>query len=150
MLYILIVVGMPTYKWQVLFAQIIRYVIVGVLNNLCGYILYLLLTWVGLDPKMVVSMLYPIGALTAYWGHARFSFNTYGLKPNAIRRFIVAHILGFLVNLMMLVIMVDFYGYSHALIQMLAIVTVAGVLFILFRYYVFVGESQILNDDNGG
>ncbi len=34
--------------------QVVRYGVVGVLNNLLGYLIYLLVTWLWLDPKIAL------------------------------------------------------------------------------------------------
>lgn len=133
---------MPSHDCRVLLKQVVRYGVVGVLNNLWGYLLYLLVTWLWLDPKMAVSILYPVGALTAYFAHSKFSFSYRGGKSKALFRFVVAHVVGYIANVSMLFLLVDICGYPHPLIQALAIVTVAGVLFILFRYYVFSGTTK--------
>lgn len=128
---------MPNHDYRLILKQVVRYGIVGVLNNLWGYLIYLVVTWLWIDPKVAVSILYPVGAFTAYLGHAKYSFEYSGSRSEALRRFVLAHIFGYFVNLSMLYFLVDIFGYPHALIQALAIVTVAGVLFIMFRYYVF-------------
>lgn len=133
---------MPSHEYRLLLKQVVRYGVVGVLNNLWGYLLYLLVTWLWLDPKTAVSILYPVGALTAYFAHAKYSFSYRGGKSKALFRFVIAHVVGYLVNLSMLYLLVDVCGYPHPLVQAFAIVTVAGVLFILFRYYVFSGTTK--------
>lgn len=128
--------------------QLVRYGAVGVLNNLWGYLLYLLVTWLWLNPKTAVSILYPVGALTAYYAHAKYSFSYHGGRTRALFRFVVAHVVGYLVNISMLFILVDTFGFPHQLVQALAIFTVAGVLFILLRYYVFneTSKAPLAND----
>ena len=133
--------GMPSHDYRTLLKQVVRYGVVGVLNNLWGYLLYLLVTWLWLDPKTAVSILYPVGAFTAYFAHAKYSFSYRGERTKALFRFVVAHAVGYLVNISMLYFLVDTLGYPHPLVQAFAIVTVAGLLFILFRYYVFGGTT---------
>ncbi len=123
-------------KFPVLY-QIIRYGIVGVLNNLLGYLIYLLITFFWLDPKVAVSILYPIGATTAYFGHAKYSFSYQGNHTNAVLRYAFAHFVGYSVNVFMLFILSDKLKFSHQAVQALAIVVVAGILFLMFRYFVF-------------
>lgn len=120
-----------------LLTQVVRYGMVGVLNNLLGYLLYLLVTWRWLDPKLAVSILYPVGALTAYFAHAKYSFSYHGGTSKALFRFVLAHFVGYTTNVLMLFLLVDVCGYPHPLVQAFAIVAVAGVLFVLFRCYVF-------------
>ena len=117
--------------------QILRYSIVGVANNLLGYLIYLFLTWLWLDPKVAVSLFYPIGAATAYFGHIKYSFSFNGSHIGGVLRYIVAHVIGYLVNILLLYIFVDKLLFPHQLVQAIAIVIVAGILFLLFRFFVF-------------
>lgn len=117
--------------------QIIRYGVVGVANNLLGYLIYLLITWAWLDPKIAVTLMYPIGALIAYFGHAKFSFTYRGRTSHGIVRYVLAHVIGCGVNVGMLFLFSDMLGYPHQLVQAVAIFVVAGILYLLFRYFVF-------------
>ncbi|MBM3273358.1 GtrA family protein [Candidatus Kaiserbacteria bacterium] len=117
--------------------QVFRYGVVGVLNNLLGYLIYLVVTWLWLDPKMAVTLMYPIGAATAYFGHARYSFAYSGRTSHGIARYTIAHLIGFGANISMLYLFSDQLGYPHQLVQAVAIVAVAGILYLLFRYFVF-------------
>lgn len=123
-------------------AQVARYGVVGVLNNLLGYLIYLLVTWFWLDPKVAVTLLYPVGALTAYFGHAKYSFAYSGSTSNGVSRYVIAHLIGYSVNVLMLYVLSDRLLLPHQIIQAVAIVVVAGILFLLFRYFVFPQRSS--------
>jgi len=124
--------------------QVVRYGVVGVLNNLLGYLIYLFVTWLWLEPIVAVSLMYPIGAVTAYFGHAKYTFGYLGRTSQGIFRYIIAHLTGFGVNVALLFVLSDLLGYPHQLVQAVAIVTVAGILYLLFRYFVFAHPSQSL------
>lgn len=117
--------------------QLARYGVVGVLNNLLGYLIYLLVTWFWLDPKIAVTLMYPIGAVTAYFGHAKYSFAYSGRTSHSIVRYAIAHLIGYGANIGMLYLFSDRLGYPHQLVQAVAIAAVAGILYLLFRYFVF-------------
>ena len=117
--------------------QIIRYAIVGVLNNLLGYFIYLLVTYFWLDPKVAITLLYPVGATTAYFGHSKYSFSHKGTKRHALWRYIVAHLISYGVNYLMLYILWEKFNFPHQAVQAGAIFVCAGVLFLLFKYFVF-------------
>jgi len=118
-------------------AELRKYGVVGIINNLLGYLIYLLLTWFWLDPKLVVTLMYPIGAVTAYFGHAKYSFPYNGSHMRGIARYIIVHLMGYATNVGMLYLFWNRLGYSHQLVQAGAIVVVAFMLFFLFRYFVF-------------
>lgn len=52
-------------------------------------------------------------------------------------RYLIAHFLGYSINLAILVIFAERLGYNHALVQAVAIVTVAIYLFITLKLFVF-------------
>lgn len=129
--------GLRTHlSWAVL-RQLLRYAIVGLLTNAAGYLVYLALTWLWLDPKIAVSLLYPMGVLMGYFGHARYSFAYEGATGRGLTRYLAAHAIGYTLNVALLYVLSDRLGYPHQAVQALAIFLVAGVLFILFRFFVF-------------
>lgn len=118
-------------------AELKKYGVVGILNTLLGYLIYLFLTWFWLDPKIVVMLMYPIGAVTAYFGHARYSFSYNGNHLHSVLRYIIAHLIGCAINVGMLYLFWNRLGFSHQLVQAVAIVVGAVILFFLFRIFVF-------------
>jgi len=128
---------MTLFRGKSMLGQMARYGVVGVLNNLRGYLIYLLITWLWLDPKLAVALMYPVGAALGYFWHAKYAFSYTGSTYSGAARYAGAHLIGYGVNLGMLYLFVDRLGYPHQLVQVAAILTVAGVLFILFRYIVF-------------
>ncbi len=129
--------GMQKRDYRAVLKQVVRYGIVGILNNIWGYCIYLLVTWLGIEPKAAVTLLYPISALVAYYGHARFSFIFVGNRVVSLIKYSFAHLIGYLVNILMLKVFVDIFGFPHQFIQVVSIFVVAGVLFVLMRYFVF-------------
>ncbi|ASC64849.1 hypothetical protein B9P52_11270 [Achromobacter denitrificans] len=127
---------MATLKNNILFSQLFRYGLVGLLNNLRGYLIYLLITWLGVSPEVAVTFMYPIGATMAYFGHAKYTF----AKRHSVRgvtRYVIAHVIGYCVNVGLLYFLSTRLGFPHQLVQIAAVFIVAGVLFVLFKYYVF-------------
>lgn len=114
-----------------------RYGIVGLLSNMAGYLIYLLITWLGVDPKITVTLFYPIAATIAYYGHARYSFTYQGGHLSGSVRYVITHICGYLLNVSSLYLFVDILGYPHQLVQFVNIFAVAGFLFLAFKVFVF-------------
>ncbi len=117
--------------------QLFRYGVVGVLNNLLGYGIYLLVTFFWLEPMVAISLLYPVGAITAYFGHSKYAFSYQGRHTHALVRYIIAHLIGYGVNFLMLYLLWEKLKFPHQAVQVAAIIVVAGVLFLLLRYFVF-------------
>jgi putative flippase GtrA len=118
-------------------ATVTKYGLVGLATNGVGYAAYVLVTWVGLDPKVAITLLYPFAAIISYFGHFKITFLYNGSHLKSIFCYLQAHIVGYSLNFGVLYCFVDLLGYPHLLVQAFAIFAVAGVLFTLFRYHVF-------------
>ena len=117
--------------------QLLRYGVVGLGTNLALYFIYLLITYWGLEPKKAMTVLYIIGALMGFFGHRKWTFTHKGAFLGSGIRYFIAHLLGYLINFIILLTFVDKLGYSHQWVQAGAILVVAGFLFVAFRYFVF-------------
>lgn len=129
--------------WITRLRGLARYGVVGVLNNLLGYLIYILVTLLWLDAKVAVTLMYPIGAVTAYFGHARYSFAYSGRTSFSVARYAIAHMIGYGVNISLLYLLSDLLGYPHQLVQAAAIISVGGILYLLFRHFVFPNYPQL-------
>lgn len=117
--------------------QLIRYGLVGVVSNAAIYCVYLLITYLGVEPKTAMTFVYIIGASIGFIGNRKWTFAHRGNSSSAALRYVLAHLLGYLLNLLILATFVDRLGYAHQLVQAAAIIIVAGFLFIVFKYFVF-------------
>jgi putative flippase GtrA len=117
--------------------QLLRYGLVGVISNLTIYIIYLLITHFGVEPKKAMTLVYILGASLGFIGNQKWTFAHRGNPASAVLRYVLAHFLGYLLNFMILFIFVDRLGYAHQWVQAVAIIIVAGFLFIVFKYFVF-------------
>lgn len=120
-----------------MFSQLCRYGVVGAVSNLLAYFAYLLLTWLGMPPKSAMSIVYLMAATLAFSGHRILTFSHKGKVGAAVGRYVLAHCFGYLLNLLLLAVFVDYLGFRHELVQAIAILVVAGFLFLTFRYAVF-------------
>lgn len=117
--------------------QLLRYAAVGVGSNVAGYLAYLALTWLGTGPKLAMTCLYVLGASVSFVANRAWTFAHRGSIGASALRFAIAHALGYLLNLSILVVFVDHLGFPHQAVQAVAIVVVALFLFALFRAFVF-------------
>lgn len=131
---------------QTVIRQAIRYAVVGIVNNSTGYLIYLLLTYLGTAPKLTMTLLYAVGATIGYAGNRRFTFAHSGNVMASGSRYLVAHFFGYLINLATLIIFVDYLGYRHQWVQAAAIFVVAGFLFFAFKFFVFTGSDSMNAD----
>lgn len=117
--------------------QVFRYGLVGIASNLSGYLLFLLITYWSMGPKISMTLLYVVGATIGFFGNRQWAFAHNGALLGSGARYFMAHVLGYLINFLMLFIFVDRLGYSHQWVQAGAIIVVAGFLFVVFKYFVF-------------
>lgn len=117
--------------------QLIRYGLVGVASNAAIYFVYLLITYLGVEPKIAMTLVYVIGASIGFIGNRKWTFTHRGDSSSAALRYFLAHIFGYLLNFLILFSFVDRLGYAHQWVQAAAIIIVAGFLFIVFKYFVF-------------
>lgn len=117
--------------------QLIRYSLVGVVSNAAIYFIYLLITYLGVEPKTAMTLVYIIGATIGFIGNRKWTFAHRGDASSAALRYVLAHLFGYLLNFLILFTFVDRLGCAHQLVQAVAIIIVAGFLFIVFRYFVF-------------
>lgn len=123
--------------YQTAARQLVRYALIGVLTNVIGYVLYLLITYSGGTPKLTMTGMYAVGVVVSFFANRKFTFRHDGHIGAAGIRFLFAYFLGYLLNLLLLVIFVDRMGFPHQLVQAVAIVVVALFLFALLRLFVF-------------
>ncbi len=122
--------------------QAVRYLAVGVASNLVLYLLYLLFTWAGVGHKSAMTGLYLLGVLQTFVFNRSWSFQHTGHAPSALLRYTFAYAGGYLLNLAMLLLLVDRWGLPHQPVQGAMILLLAGILFLLQRYWVFPPVSR--------
>jgi len=121
--------------------QFRRFATVGLVSNLMLYVAYLGLTSLGMAPKLAMSVLYAVGVLSTYAVNSLWSFGRPRLSADTFKRYLSAQGLGYVFNFGLLWGLVDQLHLPHQAVQALAIVLVAGLLFALNRYWVFVGTA---------
>ena len=115
------------------FKQLTRYTLVGIVSNLFGYLVYLLITYLGATPKITMTLLYGVGATIGYLGNRNFAFSHKGSMLSSSIQYFIAHLFGYFINLAILIVYVDQLGYAHQWVQAIAIFGVAGFLFLAFK-----------------
>ena len=90
-----------------------------------------------------MTILYCVGATIGFIGNRKLTFSHQGNVLGSGLRYLIAHSTGYLINLAILIVFVDQYGYSHQWVQAIAIVVVAGFLFLAFRFFVFTRPDKL-------
>ena len=121
--------------------QFIRYAVVGIVSNIIGFLLYLVLTAAGMEHKLAMTIIYGVGVAQTFIFNKRWSFSFQGMAHAAFVRYIVAYALGYLLNLTLLLIFVDRFLLPHQAVQAVAIVLVAISLFLMHKFWVFASPT---------
>lgn len=117
--------------------QLIIYGAVGLCLNLILYAIYLLIVFLGADPKSSMTLVYIAGVGLGFYSHRAITFSHNGDIRKSVTRYLVAHTIGYVINLACLFIFVDLIGFKHQIIQALSILIVALYLFFTFKFWVF-------------
>ena len=118
-------------------SQLFRYGLVGIAANIALYLFYLLIAYLGMEPIKAMTISYVVGAFLGFIGHRKWTFMHKGALLGSGTRYFIAHLFGYLINFLILLTFVDKLGYPHQWVQAVAIIIVAGFLFVTFRYFVF-------------
>ncbi len=116
--------------------QVVRYIIVGVASNTIGYLLYLMLTQLGVGHKTAMSCLYVIGVAFNFYLNRSWTFRSAQPVRTGLARFLLAIALGYLLNLVWLYVFVDLAGWRHELVQLAAIVVISVYFFMINKHYI--------------
>ena len=120
--------------------QFIRFGTVGLITNMIGYSIFLGLTWTGINPKIVITILFFFNHTFSFFSNKRWVFankQNQQLNRMTIVRFIATYITGYLINLALLIEGVDHLGYSPQIVQLIAIVLIAIYFFFALKLLVF-------------
>ena len=117
--------------------QFIRYALVGLVSNALLYAAYLVLTRLGTEPKLAMTLLYVAGVAQTFVFNKRWSFRHGGLHGPAFVRYCAAYALGYVVNFLALLLLVDHLAWPHQLVQGVMIFLLALMLFALQKFWVF-------------
>lgn len=118
--------------------QFSRYAIVGVASNAVGYLLYLGLTYLGLGPKVAMTLLYAVGVLQTFVFNKKWSFRFKGAVAPAIARYAMVYAVGYVINMVVITLLVDQANLPHqwvmaGLVVFMALFFFAGQKFWVFR-----------------
>lgn len=119
------------------YGQFIRYGIIGISTNITAYLLYLVATHHGADPKATMTALYILVFSLSFYGNRKWVFLFDGKFSGAAVRFFITHAIGYILNLCALYIFVDIYKYNHQLIQLLSMAFLVLYFFIAMKAFVF-------------
>jgi putative flippase GtrA len=127
-------------KWS---KEFLRYVAVGVTVNGCGYLLYVLITSLGVSPVLTISIFYPISISLAFYFNKKWSFSHQGRIPVSAIKYLIAYFICYILNVAVLKFFSGYLGYSHLMVQAIAIIVMAFLMFLAQKYWVFKNSMHL-------
>lgn len=131
-------------SWLVLidFLQIIRYYVVGSLVNAGGYAVFLLLLQGGMGHKLAASLLYLLGTLISFWLNRTLVFDSAVTLHSGIARLILMLGAGYVMNISILYVFVDWHGFHPAIVQLFSVVLVSVFFYLVNKFFVHRSQDQ--------
>ena len=117
--------------------QLVRYGIVGVTSNAFGYLLYFGLTYLGMGPKLAMSLLYGVGVLQTFMFNKRWSFRFDGAATPALVRYATVYVLGYVINFFALILLVDRMMLPHQWVMGVLVLFMALFFFVAQKFWIF-------------
>lgn len=117
--------------------QFIRYAVVGLVSNLIIYAIYIGLTRLGLGPKLAMSLLYVFGVMQTFVFNRKWSFGFDGAVAPALARYATLYALGYVINFLVLLLLVDQAGLPHQWVMAVLVLFMAVFLFMGQKFWVF-------------
>ena len=122
--------------------RFVRFGFTGIVTNTLGYIIYLIVTFFGVPPKLAMTILYFAGVLIGFSANRRWVFVNAADQQGAIVKYGMMYGVGYMLNYGILYIFVDRLHYAHAYVQAFGIVAVAAFVYVASSIYVFPSVSK--------
>ncbi len=120
-----------------IFKEFFRFSFVGAISNAVLFSMYLVMTWLDFDPKLAMTILYPLGVFQTFYFNQTWTFQSNSLISKSFQRYLFIYALGYMFNLTMLILFVDFLRWPHQWVQGVIILITAMALFLLQKYWIF-------------
>ena len=115
-------------------SQPLRFIAVGVLNTIFGYVVYLIGLFAGLVPELALAVSVAIGATFNYFTTGRLVFGHASL--DRMLRFFASYATLYIVNAIALRAFVGF-GIPPAYAQAILVLPFAAISYLVFKFLVF-------------
>lgn len=124
-------------------AEAFRFLVAGVISNGLGYFVFLFAIYgLGIDYKIAVTVLFAVGMAINFLVNRKWTFKARGSYTAALAKFVVVYLAGYGLNISILTVFVDRFGYSPAWVQLVAIGFLAIYYFWANKFYIHRGGSQ--------
>jgi putative flippase GtrA len=122
---------------QMVRAQFIHYVFIGVVLNAALYGTYLLLTWRILGSKTAMTITFSVGLLLSFLANRILTFRHRGDRLVALRRFLACYAILYLIDFITLWMFAGKMGVPHQIVQGCVVLLLPLLAFTMQNYWVF-------------
>lgn len=112
--------------------------VVGLASNVLLFIFYLVLSSLGIGPKIAMTCMFLVGTLQTFFFNKRWTFGHSGASQKALVKYFVVYAVAYVINIIVLLVLVDRLGYPHQVVQGLMILFLAAFIFLLQKFWVLV------------
>jgi len=122
--------------------QITSFILVGILNTLVGYTLYVIFIYIGFDYTLSVLFATILGVLFNFKTIGKFVFKN--SNNTKILKFFLVYGIVFIVNVSVIKLF-KLYNFNDYISGLIAIFPASIVSFVLNKYYVFKEKNHEIN-----
>jgi putative flippase GtrA len=120
-------------------SKIVKFIIAGVCKVVSGYIVYLLVLWIGLHYSLALAADYVFGVSIGYVVNRYWTFSSQGRPKAAFFKYIVTYVVVFVLELMTLNLAIQ-AGMSSELGRIPSLVCATVAAYVLQRHWAFKGH----------
>ena len=120
-------------------AKIVVFAAVGLLASAIHILVaWLLMFFLGVSVFICNLFGFLTAFVISYVGHYFFSFRSSASHLQALAKFLLTAITGFLFNTFILYLLIHFFGYESIIFVVFAVACSAGLVYLISNYWVFV------------
>lgn len=123
-------------------SSLVKFAVVGVINNVIGYGTFVLLSLAGMQAIGAMTVSYSLGMIISFAGNRKWTFGHQGKVAPALMRFLGVNALAYSLNFVILTLFVVVWHFPQIPVQLFAVGLVAIVTFMLMRLWAFHDNSQ--------
>lgn len=118
------------------FKQAQKFLLVGLMNTLFGYSVFVVAMIIGLPHGLALVPAYLLGVCFNFYTNGKYVFKSEGIDTKAFVRFLGVYIIIYLINLNCINVLVE-KGISPMISQALLLPFIAIITFLLFKKLVY-------------
>jgi len=120
--------------------ELVSFGMIGIVSNAALYLVYLVMTGLGVGAKTAMTAVFALGVLGTYLFNRRLTFRHEGAVGPTAARYAGVYLLAYVANVAALALLVDRGGLPHQFVMLGLIVATAVLVFALQKFWVFAAK----------